>query len=73
MTVFGAKTHLYSKGGCADCRAKFYCSGGCNANSFIYEGDCRKPHKLSCEFQRKCPECAPKPAVDKVIKQGNGD
>ncbi|MCX4356276.1 MAG: thioether cross-link-forming SCIFF peptide maturase [Oscillospiraceae bacterium] len=73
IKTYFAKTHLYSKGGCADCWAKFYCSGGCNANSFIYEGDCRKPHKLSCELQRKRLECALALAVDKVVKQGNSD
>lgn len=53
-----AKTHVYSKEGCRDCWAKFYCSGGCNANSFIYEGDVMKPHKLACEMQKKRLECA---------------
>lgn len=62
-----AKTHLYSKRGCAGCWAKFYCSGGCNANSFIYEGDCRKPHGLSCELQKKRLECALALAVHKNL------
>ncbi len=53
-----AKTHVYSKEGCRDCWAKFFCSGGCNANSFIYEGDVRKPYKIACELQRKRLECA---------------
>lgn len=64
-----AKTHLYSKEGCKDCWAKFYCSGGCNANSYIYEGDCRTPHKLSCELQRKRLECALALAVDKAVRE----
>lgn len=62
-----AKTHLYSKQGCRDCWAKFYCSGGCNANSFIYEGDCRKPHEISCMFQRKRLECALALAVKRAV------
>lgn len=66
-----AGTHLYSKQGCRDCWAKFYCSGGCNANSFIYEGDCRKPHALSCELMRKRLECALALAVDKAVKSQN--
>ena len=52
-----AKTHIYSKEGCADCWARFYCSGGCNATSFIYDGDVRKPNKLQCELMRKRIEC----------------
>lgn len=67
IKTYFAKTHLYSKQGCADCWAKFYCSGGCNANSFIYEGDCRKPHALSCELMRKRLECALALAVDRAV------
>lgn len=52
-----AKTHIYSKEGCSDCWARFYCSGGCNATSFIYDGDVRKPNKLQCELMRKRIEC----------------
>ena len=63
-----AKTHVYSKEGCSDCWAKFFCSGGCNANSFIYEGDVHKPHKLSCEMQKKRLECALALAADRASK-----
>ncbi len=52
-----AQTHIYSKKGCSECWARFYCSGGCNANSFQYEGDVQKPNKLACEMQRKRIEC----------------
>ena len=52
-----AKTHIYSKQGCSDCWARFYCSGGCNANGFIYEGDVRIPHKLQCAMMKKRVEC----------------
>lgn len=52
-----AKTHIYSKKGCSECWARFYCSGGCNANSFQYEGDVQKPNGLACELQKKRIEC----------------
>ena len=52
-----AKTHIYSKEGCSECWARFYCSGGCNATSFIYDGDVRKPNRLQCELMRKRIEC----------------
>lgn len=52
-----AKTHIYSKEGCSECWARFYCSGGCNATSFIYDGDVRKPNKLQCELMKKRVEC----------------
>lgn len=64
-----AGTHVYSKQGCRDCWAKFFCSGGCNANSYIYEGDINKPHKLSCEMQKKRLECALALAVDRAVKE----
>ena len=47
-----AGIHIYSKENCGNCWARFYCSGGCNANSFIYEGDVKKPHKLSWSFRK---------------------
>jgi uncharacterized protein len=53
-----AKANVYSKEGCRDCWAKFYCSGGCNANSFQYAGDIHKPHRISCELEKKRLECA---------------
>ena len=53
-----AKAHIYTKEECKKCWAKFYCSGGCNANGMIYNGDILKPHKLSCETEKKRVECA---------------
>lgn len=69
IKTYFAKTHIYSKKGCSGCWAKFYCSGGCNANSFIYEGDCRTPHTISCELQKKRLECALALEVNKAIKE----
>ena len=45
--------NAYSRSECNDCWAKFYCSGGCNANNLQYAGDVLKPHKLSCELEKK--------------------
>ena len=53
-----AAAHIYSKEECRNCWAKFYCSGGCNANNFIYNGSILSPHKLSCELEKKRLECA---------------
>lgn len=52
-----AKTHIYSKRDCGECWARFYCSGGCNANGYVYEGDVRKPMKLQCAMMKKRIEC----------------
>jgi len=53
-----AAAHIYTKEDCSKCWAKFYCSGGCNANNYIYTGNILTAHKLSCEIQKKRLECA---------------
>ncbi len=53
-----ASCHVYSKPECRKCWAKFYCSGGCNANNYQYMGDVRSAHKISCELEKKRLECA---------------
>lgn len=58
MKLMFAKANVYSKENCKDCWAKFYCSGGCNANNFQYEGNILKSHKTSCELEKKRLECA---------------
>ena len=58
MKKMFASSHVYSKPECKKCWAKFYCSGGCNANNYIYAGDIHNAHKLSCEIQKKRLECA---------------
>ncbi len=53
-----AKANVYSKTDCKNCWAKFYCSGGCNANNWQYEGDILHSHGISCELEKKRLECA---------------
>ena len=53
-----SKTSVYHKPDCKKCWAKFYCSGGCNANNWQYEGDILKSHKIACELEKKRLECA---------------
>ena len=53
-----AASNVYGKEDCRHCWAKFYCSGGCNANSWQYEGDILKSHRISCELEKKRLECA---------------
>lgn len=53
-----AAAHIYNKEDCRKCWAKFYCSGGCNANNYIYTGNILTAHKLSCEIEKKRLECA---------------
>ncbi len=51
-------THVYSKGGCSACWAKYYCSGGCAANAFHWTGDIKKPYTIGCETEKKRIETA---------------
>lgn len=50
--------NVYSKDKCQECFAKFYCSGGCAANSYNFHGSINDAYDLGCELQRKRIECA---------------
>ncbi|MCB2288979.1 thioether cross-link-forming SCIFF peptide maturase [Clostridium sp. CS001] len=50
--------HIYNKPKCNDCWAKFYCSGGCQANNFNFNGDMHIPYEIGCQMQKKRIECA---------------
>ncbi|MDD3137372.1 MAG: thioether cross-link-forming SCIFF peptide maturase [Lachnospiraceae bacterium] len=49
---------VYSKEKCVNCFAKFYCSGGCMANSYKFHGSIQNTYDIGCEMQRKRVECA---------------
>lgn len=51
-------SNIYTKDKCRGCFAKFYCSGGCSANAFNFNGDINKPYELACEMEKKRVECA---------------
>ncbi len=53
-----ARCNVYSKPECRECFAKFYCSGGCAANSYHSSGDINGNYAFGCELQRKRIECA---------------
>lgn len=50
--------NVYSKDKCRDCFAKFYCSGGCAANSYNFHGNINDAYDIGCELQKKRVECA---------------
>lgn len=50
--------NVYSKEKCRTCFAKFYCSGGCAANSYHFHGDIHNTYEVGCELQKKRVECA---------------
>ena len=50
--------NVYAKDKCKDCFARFYCSGGCAANSYQFHGNILDAYNVGCELQRKRVECA---------------
>ncbi len=50
--------NVYAKEKCRKCFAKFYCSGGCAANSYNFHGNINDAYDVGCELQRKRVECA---------------
>lgn len=50
--------NVYAKEKCRECFARFYCSGGCAANSYNFHGSINDVYDLGCELQRKRVECA---------------
>ncbi|MGL6174795.1 MAG: thioether cross-link-forming SCIFF peptide maturase [Cellulosilyticaceae bacterium] len=52
------KCNVYSKDECTNCWAKFYCSGGCAANSFHFHGNINSVYEIGCDLEKKRLECA---------------
>lgn len=51
-------SNVYTKKECDSCWAKFYCSGGCAANSYNFHKDINTVYKVGCELEKKRVECA---------------
>ena len=50
--------NVYAKKKCRECFARFYCSGGCAANSYNFHGNINDAYDIGCELQKKRIECA---------------
>lgn len=50
--------NVYAKDKCKNCFARFYCSGGCAANSYNFHGNLLDAYDIGCELERKRVECA---------------
>ena len=50
--------NVYAKEKCKKCFARFYCSGGCAANSYHFHGNIKDVYEIGCELQKKRVECA---------------
>ena len=52
VSTFG-DCNVYSKEKCKNCFARFYCSGGCAANSYNFHGTINDAYDIGCEMQKK--------------------
>ena len=50
--------NVYAKEACKNCFARFYCSGGCAANSYNFHGRINDIYEVGCEMEKKRVECA---------------
>lgn len=50
--------NIYFKPTCKECWARFYCSGGCQANNYNFNKDIHIPYEIGCKMQKKRIECA---------------
>ena len=50
--------NVYAKEKCRECFARFYCSGGCAANSYNFHGSINDAYDIGCKLQQKRIECA---------------
>lgn len=62
--------NVYTKEKCRNCFARFYCSGGCAANSYKFHGSINDAYDIGCELQRKRVECA---IMIKAATAGKGE
>lgn len=52
------KANVFTKEKCKNCWAKYFCSGGCPANSYFTNGSIKDPDDIACTMQKKRIECA---------------
>ena len=50
--------NVYSRRECRDCFARYFCSGGCAANSWNFHGRIDSVYEIGCELERKRVESA---------------
>lgn len=58
LKTFFSNANIFTKEECSECWARFFCSGGCNANNQLYNGSILNPLKISCALEKKRLECA---------------
>lgn len=50
--------NVCTKEKCQSCFAKYYCSGGCTANAYHFQGSIYDTYDIGCAMQKKRVECA---------------
>lgn len=65
--------NVYAKPDCMKCFAKFYCSGGCAANSQKFHGSINDTYFVGCELERKRVECAIMIQVDQAMRAAEAE
>jgi uncharacterized protein len=50
--------NVFAKNECNECWAKYYCSGGCQANAYNYNGSIQSVYEMGCDLEKKRVECA---------------
>lgn len=53
MSLVFKNAHIFNKPKCRDCWAKYYCSGGCHANAYNFNGDINIPYEIGCDLEKK--------------------
>jgi uncharacterized protein len=51
-------TTILTNPACKDCWAKYFCGGGCRANSYHFTNTLFGKYEIGCELQKKRIECA---------------
>ena len=51
-------SNVYTREKCSSCFARYYCSGGCAANSWHFHGSINDAYDIGCELERARVECA---------------
>ena len=63
--------NVYAKEACRECFARFYCSGGCAANSYNFHGNINNVYDIGCALQKKRVECAI--MIKAALSEGQAD
>lgn len=58
LPKYFASSNLFTKKECNDCFCKYYCSGGCAANSIEFGGGIDHPYEIGCQLMKKRTETA---------------